>query len=146
MRAVGAVVEDDHRLGGQVVEGVAHIPRRELVASRDRGGGVGIEAPGEDAEAVEDDALAFVEQRIGPLDGGPQRLMTLDPAAAPAGEEPEPFVEQPRDLAGTHAGDPRRRELDRQRDRVEASTDLHDLRRRSTRRAPSPTGSPRRDP
>ena len=30
--AIGTVVEDDHRLRGQVIEGVAHIPGRELVA------------------------------------------------------------------------------------------------------------------
>ena len=53
--------------------------------------------------------------------------MPLDAAATSAGEEPEPFVEQPRDLARAHARDPRRGELDRQRDRVEPSTDLHDL-------------------
>ncbi len=64
-----------------------------------RGCGICVEAPGEDADTIEDDALVFVEERIGPFDGGPQRLMPLDSATAPAGEEPEPFVEQPRDLA-----------------------------------------------
>src|SRR5437879_917519 len=72
--AVGAVVKDDHRLGGEVMEGVAHIPRRELVACGHGGRGVGIEAPREDSQAIEDRAIAFVEQRIGPLDGGTQRL------------------------------------------------------------------------
>ena len=124
---VGAVVEDDHRLRGQIVERVAHIPGGEPVVARDRGRGVGVEAPGEDPEAVEDRAFAFVEQRIGPLDGCPQRLLTLDAAAPAAGEEPEPLVEQPRDLGRTHAGNPRGGELDREWDRVEASTDFHDL-------------------
>ena len=124
---VGSVVELDHRLGGQVVEAVSDVPRPELVVSCHRGGGICVEAPGEDADTIEDDPLAFVEERIGPFDGGPQRLMTLDSATAPAGEEPEPFVEQPRDLARTHARDARRRQLDRQWDRVEPSTDLHDL-------------------
>ena len=67
-----------------------------------------------------------LEQRIGPLDGRPQRVMPLDASAAPAGEEPEPVVEEARDLAGTHAGDPRRRELHRQGDAIQAATDLHD--------------------
>ena len=70
-RGLRAVFENDHRLGGQVVEGVPHIPRRELVASRDVGGSIGVEALGEHAQAVEYDALALIEQRIGPLDGRP---------------------------------------------------------------------------
>ena len=138
---VGAVVEDNHRLRDQVIERVADIPRRELVVSRDRGGGVGIEAPGEDPEAIEDRAIAFVEQRIGPLDRGPQRLMPLDPATPSTGEEPEPFVEEPRDLGRAHAGNPRGGELDRQRDRVEPPADLHDLLRiRRVELQPGPRG------
>ena len=52
--------------------------------------------------------------------------MPLDASAAPAGEEPEPVVEEARDLAGEHAGHPCRRELYRQGDAIQAATDLHD--------------------
>src|SRR6185312_12116641 len=92
-RGLRAVLEHDHRLGGQVVEDLSHIPGRDLVTSRDRGCGIGVETLGEHAKAVEDDALALAEERIRPFDGRSQRVMPLNPAATSTREKPEPVVE-----------------------------------------------------
>ena len=52
--------------------------------------------------------------------------MAFHRAAATAGEQPEPLVEERRDLAGRHRRHPCRRELDRERNAVETATDLGD--------------------
>ncbi len=52
--------------------------------------------------------------------------MALDRGAAATGEEAEPLVDERGDLSGVHAHDPRRRQLDRERDAVESSADLGD--------------------
>ena len=62
----------------------------------------GVEGPREHTEPVEDRPLACREQRVRPVDGRSQRLMTLDRGAAPAGEQTEPLVEARRDLARAH--------------------------------------------
>ena len=50
--------------------------------------------------------------------------MSLDRGTATAGEEPEAIVESGGDLRRAHGHDPRRGELDRERNTVEPSTDL----------------------
>ena len=79
--------------------------------------------------------------------------MPFHPTAPPAGEEPEPFVEQASDLGRAHRRHPRRRQLDRQRNPVEPPADLaHRDRVRRGEREPGPcrvapgprTGAPRR--
>ena len=70
--------------------------------------------------------LGLGEQRVRPVDRGAQRLVALDRGAPTAGEQPEALVEQGGDLAGRHADDPRRGELDRERDAVEPAADLGD--------------------
>ena len=52
--------------------------------------------------------------------------MALDRSASPTGEQPESFVEQRGDLARPQRADACRRELDRERNAVEAPTDLAD--------------------
>ena len=52
--------------------------------------------------------------------------MALDRRTAAAGEETEAFVESRRDLGRPERDDPRRRELDGERDAVESTADLGD--------------------
>ena len=52
--------------------------------------------------------------------------MTLDRGATTAGEEPEALIDERGDLAGVHAHDPCRGELDCERNAVEAAADLGD--------------------
>ena len=52
--------------------------------------------------------------------------MALHRGALPAGQQPEPLIETPRDLGRSQHRDARRGELDRQRDPVEPSAHLRD--------------------
>src|SRR6266571_915985 len=61
-----------------------------------------------------------------PVDRGPQRLMTLDGSVVAAGEDPESLVEASGQLRRREHRNARCRELDSQRDTVEAVTDLPD--------------------
>ena len=125
-RSIGGFVGVHHRLGHQAADGLDRVPGVDAVTG-DHGGGVGPgEAAREHAQAGEDPLLHRGEERVRPFDRGPEGLVTLDRAAATAGEQPEPLVEQGDDLVGVHAHDPRRRELDRERDAVEAPADLRD--------------------
>ena len=65
-----------------------------------------------------------LEQVVGPVDRVAQRLVTLERRAAPAREQPEPLVEPSHEILGGHRPHPRRGQLDRQRDPVEAPTQL----------------------
>ena len=98
---------------------------------------LGVEAAGEHTEAVEDEALASLSNEYDQSTVARKRLVALDRAAPPAGEEPEPFVERGAISAGRHRHDPRRGELDRERDAVEPAADLADRCRVATRRARS---------
>ena len=87
---------------------------------------VGVEGAREHTETVEHHALGLVEQGVRPVDGSAQRLVALHRGAPPSRQQPEPLVEQVRDLPRRHGDDSRRRELDRQRDAVEPAADLRD--------------------
>ena len=90
----------------------------------DVGGCGGVEAGGEDAQAVEDAALGLAEQRVGPLDRGLQRLLAAGGVGPAAGQQPEPLIEQPGDLGRAQRRHPGGGKLDRQRDPVQAPADL----------------------
>ena len=117
-RLVRSLLLGDHRLAhqaGQAVQDVPPLqPGRACHGSR-RGG---VEAGGEDPQG-EDTALGLAEQRVGPLDGGLQRLLAASGVGAAAGQQPEPLIEQPGDLGRAQRRDPGGGQLDRQRDPVE---------------------------
>ena len=75
-----------------------HVPRIEAIARGHCGRGGGVERAREHADAIEHLLLERGEQLVRPLDRGAQRLVALHRAAPPAGEEPEPLVEQTGDL------------------------------------------------
>ena len=103
---------DHERLVDQLRDAVEHIERIDVVTADHRFRGVEGEAAREHAEAIQDHAVAFVEQVVAPVDGSAQRLVTFHRGAAASGEEPEPLVESSRDLLGAHHPGACRRELD----------------------------------
>ena len=68
--------------------------------------------------------LVLVEQVVGPLHRVAQRLMAFQPAPRPD-QQPEPVIEAIPHLGHRHRYHPRRGQLDRQRNPVEAPADLH---------------------
>ena len=88
-----ARVGDDERLRHESGQQFEHVCRVDAVAGHDCFRGREREAAGENAQAVEHATFHVVEQVVGPVDRGAQRLMALDRAAVAAGEHAEPMVE-----------------------------------------------------
>ncbi len=93
------------------------------------GGGGEVEAAGEHRAAVQHRPFVVVEQVVGPPHRVAQRLVALQPAPR-SRQQPEPVTETVPHLLGAHRHHPRRRQLDRQRDPVQAPADLRHRRRR----------------
>src|SRR5439155_11032459 len=81
--------------------------------------------PGEHRRLLEDTAFDLVQEVIRPLHGVAQCLVPFHRSPRP-GEQPKPLVEPVADLTRAHGANAGRRELDRERDAVEAATDLGD--------------------
>ena len=86
---------------------------------RDRLGRLQGPAAGEHREPAQQHALRLGQQVMAPVDQRPQGLLTGQRGATAAGEQPETVVEPGGDLLHGQHADPRRRQLDRQRDPVE---------------------------
>ena len=69
------------------------------------------------------------EQLEGPVDRGPQRLVTCHRAARPGREHREAALQPPGQLGRGHRRHPRRRQLDRQRDPIQPPDHRGDRRR-----------------
>ena len=109
----------DHRLVDQLPD---QIERLELADPTNRGSGHDVEIAGKDGEAVEQLALLCDEKVIGPIDRALQRLLARHRGPPAARQQLEAFVEPGRDLFHRHHPCPRCRQLDRERDSVEAAT------------------------
>ena len=72
--------------------------------------------------------VSLAEQRVGPVDGGPQGVVTLHRSPPPAREQPEPLVETSGDLPRSQGDDPGRGQLDGRRYGVQPPADLGDSR------------------
>ena len=127
--------------------------RVEWSRSTDRFHGIEREAADEHREPVEQRPLPLVEQTIAPLDRREQRLMPAVGAPRSLGEQAEAIVEARGDLVRAEMSHARGRELDRERNAVEALADLPHRAvgrggEKRSRRAPPPrdlrrAGSPR---
>jgi hypothetical protein len=116
-------VGHQERLAHQRVEDVQ---RGEFVIpSRHRKRARQVESAGEDRTPLQQRPFRVVEQVVGPLDRVTQRLVTLE-SAVRADQQPEPVVEAIPKFGDVHGLHPGRRQLDGQRDPVEAPTDLGD--------------------
>ncbi len=80
----------------------------------------------EDRETLQHAALVVAEHVVRPVDRASQRLVTFHRGPATARQQSELIVETRRDLGRRHRLDPGRRELDGERDPVEARADLFD--------------------
>ena len=82
------------------------------------------EAAGEHRESLQHAALVAGEQVVGPVDRTPQGLVTLDAGATPRVSSRNWSSRRAAISTGVMACSARRRELDRERDAVEARADL----------------------
>ncbi len=111
--------------GQQALVGERRDPVERLEPAH-RLGGFEREAAGEHAELREQPLGLRFEQVIAPADRGAQRLLALRRVAGAAAEQIEPAREPVEDVLRREDLDPRRRELDRQRESVEPAADLLD--------------------
>ena len=97
-----------------------------VAAGDDRFRGGEVRAAGEHREPVQRLAFGVVEQVVGPVDRVAQRLVPLQRRAAAPGEQLEALIEPRDQILGGQRPHARRGQLDRERDPVEATTELRD--------------------
>ena len=140
-------------LDGELADGLEHpeptvLPCEEVpVGERDQRLAVAVAhrscrfvraAAREDAETVEEALLGFAEQRVAPLDRRAQRLLARRHVTGPARGELESAGQHRAQLRHGHLTRSRSSELDRERQAVEAPTDLANVLGRMER---APTGT-----
>ena len=96
------VVGNDQRPGDQVREQLEDVVALDRITRAHRLDRVERAATGEHRQAVQEPLLGFAQQVVGPVDRGPQRLVTFDRVAVAAGEEPEPPIQPSRQLSRVH--------------------------------------------
>ena len=88
-------------------------------------GGIQAEAAGEHRQARQQQLLGAGQQRIRPVDGGPQRLLAFQRGAAAPRQQPEPLIQAGGQLTERHRPQAGRGQLDRQRHAVQPPADRH---------------------
>jgi hypothetical protein len=101
---------------------------RVHVGSADHFGCRQARATWKDCETCESAAAALVEEADAPVDRLAKRLLSRGEVARAGGENAEPSIETFEQRLGRQRPDARRRQLDRERQPVDASTDLPNLR------------------
>lgn len=119
-------LDDDHGLVHQPAEQVEHILRRKPVTSADILGRLKLEPPGESGHAAEEHPLGLGQQVVPPVERGTECLVVWQAGPRPSGEQPEPVFEPGGDLLDRQHLGPRRGQLDRQREAIEAPAQLDD--------------------
>ena len=89
--------------------------------------GVEAEAGREDAEVLEQVPLDVGEQAHAPVDRRAHRAVPLGQVAGRGGQQRQALPEALGDARGREQADPRRRELDRERQALEAPADVGDI-------------------
>src|SRR5262249_58555645 len=97
--------------------------RVEVVGGDDGAGRLQRETPGENGEAAQHGLLDRWEEVVAPVESRPQGLVARERRAVAPREESKPIVEMCSDLVHPEGGGPSRRQLDGERDPIEASTD-----------------------
>ncbi len=120
----------DQALVHQRADQPGDVEHLDIVQAADRLGRVEIEALRERRQPPQQRALRVVEQRIGPVDGRPQRLLARQGGPAPAGEQAEALVEAVEQAVQGQGAQPGGGELDGQRQPVQPAADRHDDRDR----------------
>ena len=97
-RTVVEPLHHDERLLDQRGDEIEHVVSCERSRAADRLGGGEIETANENAQPVEQDLLAFVQEIVRPRDERMQRLLPLQRHATAAGQKLEAIVETHVDL------------------------------------------------
>jgi hypothetical protein len=118
------LVTDDDRLVDEARHQVQHVIARDAVALADLLGGIEVEAAGEDGEPRPHGLLGGRAEVVAPADRRVQRLLPGRHRGLATGEQAEPVLEALQDLFRREDAQPHRRELDRQRDPVEPTTQI----------------------
>ncbi len=129
-------VGNDHRLVDERRQDGSRVGRADGDVGADSLDVVEGERSREHRQAAEHRLLGRVEQVVRPLDGGEQCLVARF-GASPRGEQREALVETGRDIGQCHGSDPGCRQLDGERNAVEAPADLDDRRHGRRREAKS---------
>ena len=106
----------------------ALLDKRFYLVERGGADGLGrfeVEAAGEDGQAGEQTLRLRVEQVVAPLDGGPQRALTLGRVMCASRQERQPLLETGEQLLGRKDPHSRGGQLDRQGQPVQAPAELH---------------------
>ena len=101
---------------GEAVERVGLVAPRTRCSTRRAGA--------EDRQPPREPALGLVQQVPAPVDDGAQRAVARERGAAAAGEQPEAVVQALGELADRQRAQPRRGQLEREREAVQAAADL----------------------
>ena len=125
-RAAGRLLDAQQRLVGQPRQQVQNVPGRNVTPGCHPFGRPERESAGEAGQPAEDRALGLGEQVVAPVEGRAQGLMAARRAAGSPGKDGEDVVEPLRQLGGRQNPHPRRRQLYRQRQPVQAAADLQD--------------------
>ena len=120
---IGRRLDDDQRLVGQRPHQLGHVVGVEVIGGQCRRGRLQVEAGGEDAQATQRRLLGLGQQLVAPVEERFERALALGhrPVATP--QEPESILQAGVDLGRREHRDPRRRQLDRQREAVETPAD-----------------------
>ena len=78
----------------------------------------------EDGKQIEQPLLPWFEQLVAPLDGGAQRLLAQRRVARAAAQQFKPPAQPVEQRFGREEPQPRRRQLNRQRQTIQPATDL----------------------
>jgi hypothetical protein len=122
---VAGPVGDDHRLVDERGQITGDVDALDPVVGADRLGGGKVEAAGEHRQSVEQHPLRLGEKPVRPLHRRRKGVVALQPAAS-AAQQPESIMEPLGQVGRGHEAHPRRGQLDRKRDSVEAFADLGD--------------------
>jgi hypothetical protein len=125
-RRVRTGLGQHQRLVHQPREQVQHLVRVDIIPRAHRLGRLQVPATCEDRQAAEEGPFLGTEQRVAPRQRRAQRLLPRRPGAVAAGQQAHAIVQAVEDLPRGQRPDPRRRQLQRQRDAVQAGADPGD--------------------
>ncbi len=123
--AAGIRVERHERLVDESREELEDVACRDLASCGNGLGGVEREPAREHGEAAQQRALRLGEKVVAPVDQCAQRLLSRQRRPVAGGEQAEAVVDARGDLLDRQRAQARCRELERERNAVEAPADLH---------------------
>ena len=113
--------EDDERLQRKLGEEVEDLRLLDTSTTANLLRGAEREPAGKDREPAKEHLLLLAKQLVAPVHGRPQRLVACERRAACPREEPETVAESLLDLMEGQCSEPRRRELEREGNALEAA-------------------------